>query len=81
MPVRTESRREAVERKVAESRAALAQQRESEPPPYDDVPPYEEEPPYDDPDSVPITESALVGAPLVAKILGGQVIDEIVDEP
>ncbi len=74
------SRREEVERKVAESRAALAQQQAAAPSPYDEIPPDDEEPPYDDPDSVPITESNLVGAPLVAKILGGRVIDEIIEE-
>ncbi len=43
-------------------------------PPYDP----EEEPPYDE-DSVPFVEHTLQGVPLVAQLLGGTVIDEIID--
>ncbi|MGO1316695.1 MAG: DNA polymerase III subunit gamma and tau [Cellulomonadaceae bacterium] len=49
--------------------------------PYDDVPPFDDEPSMDDPDSVPFSESTLTGPALVAQLLGGQVVDEIVDEP
>lgn len=67
-----------------------------EPPPWDPVPPAAPVPPsspdrdpveppadeYDEysPDDAEIGGSDLVGAPLVAKVLGGTVIDEIIDE-
>jgi DNA polymerase-3 subunit gamma/tau len=44
----------------------------------DDGPDFYDEPSADDPD---ITSAGLVGVPLVVQVLGGTVIDEIVEQP
>jgi DNA polymerase-3 subunit gamma/tau len=44
----------------------------------DDGPDFYDEPSEDDPD---ITSAGLVGVPLVVQVLGGTVIDEIVEQP
>ena len=43
--------------------------------------PADEEPDLDERDATIVEESGLTGAPLIAQLLGGTVIDEVIDGP
>jgi DNA polymerase-3 subunit gamma/tau len=79
-----EALRQANERRARAANGTPTEARTSTPasgpaaPASDDGPDFYDEPSADDPD---ITSAGLVGVPLVVQVLGGTVIDEIVEQP